>query len=521
LSGDWVPVGLPDRLRRSFAGARLVALGGATEATVWSNWFPVDEVDPAWSSIPYGRPIANARYHVLDRRLGPCPVAVPGDLYIGGECLSSGYSAEPRQTAGSYLPDPFGCRERPGAVLYRTGDRARHFPDGILEFLGRLDTQVKVRGFRIELGEIEAVLAGHPGVAEAVVLARGNGRGAGGDRRLVAYYIPGDPPATEEELLRLARETLPDYMVPQAFVPRESWPLAATGKLDRSALPAPEEVRAPREAEGALEPPRNGLEGVVAAVWREVLETDRVGREESFFDLGGHSLLLARVQARLQEELEVPVGMVDLFRHPTVRSLAAHLEEAGAGAAVEEAPAPRPAPRPVRAPAPAADRRIAVVGLAGRFPGAKSVERFWENLRSGVESIRHFTDEELLEAGFPPELLAEPNLVRAHGVLDDPDLFDAAFFGYSPREAQVIDPQQRLFLEVAWEALEDAGYLGPGQRRAVGVFAGVSDNSYLREIHRHPDLVRALGPHQIAFSNHPDYVASLVSYRLGLEGPAV
>ncbi|HKH45903.1 MAG TPA: amino acid adenylation domain-containing protein, partial [Thermoanaerobaculia bacterium] len=207
LSGDWIPVPLPDRVRHSFPNSRVVALGGATEATIWSNVYPVGAVDPAWASIPYGRPIRNARYHVLEAAFSPCPVGVEGDLWIGGSCLSSGYAGEPAMTAEKYLPDPFAGE--PGSRLYRTGDRARAGPNGTLEFLGRLDTQVKVRGFRIELGEIEAVLAAHPGVREAVVLARED---RPGDQRLVAYVIPAlDPPPAAAELRRFAQRKLPEY----------------------------------------------------------------------------------------------------------------------------------------------------------------------------------------------------------------------------------------------------------------------------------------------------------------------
>src|SRR6185436_4879623 len=205
LSGDWIPVSLPDRIRGRFPGARVISLGGATEATVWSNVFPVEEVDPAWTSIPYGRPIDNASYHVLDAQLAPCPVGVPGDLYIGGGCLADGYAREPELTAEKFLPDPWGAR--PGARLYRTGDRARYRPDGNLEFLGRRDHQVKIRGFRIELGEIEAALSALAGVREAVVVAR--------EERLVAY-VAGD--ADADALRQALRERLPDYMVPAAFV---------------------------------------------------------------------------------------------------------------------------------------------------------------------------------------------------------------------------------------------------------------------------------------------------------------
>ncbi|HJX29947.1 MAG TPA: amino acid adenylation domain-containing protein, partial [Thermoanaerobaculia bacterium] len=190
LSGDWIPVTLPDRIRERFPGARVISLGGATEATVWSNVFPVGRVEPSWTSIPYGRPIENARYHVLDVQLAPSPVGVPGDLYIGGDCLADGYAQEPVLTAQKFLPDPWGLMSGArGARLYRTGDRARYRPDGNLEFLGRLDHQVKIRGFRVELGEIEARLAEHPAVLQTVVLAREHVPGIPGDRRLAAYVV--------------------------------------------------------------------------------------------------------------------------------------------------------------------------------------------------------------------------------------------------------------------------------------------------------------------------------------------
>ncbi len=198
LSGDWIPVTLPDRIRERFPGARVISLGGATEATVWSNVFPIGTVDPAWPSIPYGRPIENASYHVLDARLSPCPVGIPGDLYIGGDCLAGGYAREPELTAEKFIPDPW----RAGR-LYRTGDRARYRPDGNLEFLGRRDHQVKIRGFRIELGEIEAALAALPGVRQAAVVVR--------EGRLVAY-VAGE--ATTEALRQALREELPGLYGP-------------------------------------------------------------------------------------------------------------------------------------------------------------------------------------------------------------------------------------------------------------------------------------------------------------------
>jgi acyl-CoA synthetase (AMP-forming)/AMP-acid ligase II len=229
LSGDWIPVGMPDELRRAFPRAELVALGGATEATVWSNAYPVGAVDPAWPSIPYGRPIQNARYHVLDEALRPVPVGQAGDLYIAGDCLALGYFDEPELTARKFVPE-VGAAD-PAARMYATGDRARWLADGNLQFLGRLDTQVKIRGYRIELGEVEAVLAAHPLVRAAVAVVTG----AGDDRRLTAFYTARGPVPPDELLADCARR-LPEWMLPSVLVPLDALPLTGNGKVDRAAL---------------------------------------------------------------------------------------------------------------------------------------------------------------------------------------------------------------------------------------------------------------------------------------------
>ncbi|HEX5717709.1 MAG TPA: amino acid adenylation domain-containing protein [Thermoanaerobaculia bacterium] len=503
LSGDWIPVTLPGRVRESFPEARVISLGGATEATIWSNWHPIGEVDPAWKSIPYGRPIANARYHVLDAGLRPCPIGVPGDLYISGPCLSLGYAKAPDLTADRYVPDPVG--PEPGGRLYRTGDRARYWTDGTLEFLGRLDSQVKVRGYRIELGEIESVLAGHPGAREAMALIRED---VPGDQRIVAYYIPErqEAPPSSNELRAWSAERLPDYMVPAAFVPLEEWPLSATGKLDRRALPPP---FAPKPEPLVAAAPRTEMERVIAAIWREVIGVESVGVDDNFFDLGGHSLLLARVQARLSEILGRELPMVDLFRYPTVGSLAEAVS-------TEE----RELPEAV-AVRPLAHDRIAVVGMAGRFPGARDLDELWRNLRGGVESIRFFGDEELFAAGVHPDLLADPAYIKARGVLEGSDLFDAGLFDLAPREAQILDPQQRLFLECVWQALEHAGYGGERWRGETGVFAGASENTYVHQILANPSLLAAVGRYSVSLANNPDYLSTRISYKLNLQGPGL
>jgi amino acid adenylation domain-containing protein len=323
LGGDWIPVTLPDRLRALTPHVRVIALGGATEVSMDSTIFEVGRCDPAWESIPYGRPMANQTAYVLDRRGHPSPIGVPGELHLGGVGVGWGYFNRPELTAEKFVPDPFASR--PGARLYRTGDLARCTPDCTLELLGRLDHQVKIRGVRIEPGEVSARLRQHPAVSEAVVVARED---APGDKRLVAYVL-GDStlPAIGAELRAFIREALPEYMVPSAIIPLDRLPLTPNGKLDRKALPPPAPVAMP-SAEAGLAP-RNSLEGAIAAIWCDVLGIPSVDIDRNFFDLGGHSLLAAQVASRLLEvfQLDVPLRMV--FLSPTVAAISAAVERLG------------------------------------------------------------------------------------------------------------------------------------------------------------------------------------------------
>lgn len=327
LSGDWIPFSLPGQLRNTFRRAEVIALGGATEATVWSNFFRVpDNMDPHWVSIPYGRPIANARYYVLDDGLLPCPIGVPGDLFIGGECLADGYAKDPHQTAARFVPDPFSTN---GDRLYRTGDRARFMPRGDIEFLGRKDHQVKVRGYRIELGEIETALQDHPAVREAVVQVR---EAAPGDKRLVGYIVTSNetPPAWTE-LHNWLRERLPEYMTPATWVPLIELPRSATGKIDRNALPVPVWGGTDQSINAEL---GNDTERTLARIWSEVLRVDRVGPHQNFFELGGDSILSIQIVARAQAA-GLRVTAKQLFQHQTVAELAAVAEVDSAPAAAQ------------------------------------------------------------------------------------------------------------------------------------------------------------------------------------------
>ncbi|MBG0832464.1 amino acid adenylation domain-containing protein [Planomonospora sp. ID67723] len=335
-SGEELPVATAAAFVAALPGCELHNLYGPTEAAIdVTSWHCSPEAVARAVTLPIGAPIANIRLYVLDRRGNPAPIGVPGELHIGGVGVARGYHRRPALTAERFVPDPFG--PEPGGRLYRTGDLARWRHDGNLEFLGRIDHQVKLRGLRIELGEIETALRERPEVAEAVVVVRED---TPGDKRLVAYLTAAgrdterdaDEDIDAAELRAALKRTLPDYMVPAAFVTLEALPLSPNGKLDRAALPAP---RARREASAEPVEPTTGTEHMLAAIWAEVLGVERIGVHDDFFDAGGHSLLATQVVARIRKASDGsgrPVGVMDLFQNRTIAELAAFID-GGEGAA--------------------------------------------------------------------------------------------------------------------------------------------------------------------------------------------
>ena len=486
---------------------------GPTEACVDVTFWTCDRSGPQ-QLVPIGRPISNTQIYILDSHLQPVPVGVAGELYIGGIGLARGYLHHPDLTAEKFLPHPFS--NEPGARLYKSGDLARYLPDGSIEFLGRLDHQVKIRGFRIELGEIETVLGQHPAVREAVVMAR---QVCSADTRLVAYVVPNQqPPPSTSELRRFLAANVPDYMLPSAFVFLDTLPRTPAGKMDRGALPAPEPLRP--ELAAAYVPPKTGLERQVVQIWQEVLGIEQVGVHDNFFDLGGHSLLVVSVQSKLRELLGREISVIDMFRYPTIRSLVHSLDH-------DESEPSRCQSLHHRARRPALDKHaasagIAIIGMACCFPGAKNIAEFWHNLRDGVESVAFFSDDELAAAGVDPTALADPNYVKAGCILDNVELFDAQFFGFTPREAEIMDPQHRLFLMCAWEALENAGYDPEAYPGLIGTYAGTGTNSYLlNNLRANRHRIEALDAFETTLLSAKDFVTTRVAYELNLRGPAV
>ena len=491
---------------------------GPTETTVWATVAKLDSK----STITIGKPIANTTVYLLDPHLNPVPIGVPGELHIGGDGLAKGYLNQPELTAEKFIPNPFSKSK--SSRIYKSGDLARYLPDGNIEFLGRLDHQIKIRGFRVELGEIEATLLNHPQVVDVLVMARNDMTGkAEGEALLAAYIITKNEHLQVSDLKALLKEQLPDYMVPSGFVLLDAFPLTPNEKIDRKALPIPELGSGKKKGQQQL--PRNEIEKAIAGVWQDVLNLSDVSTDENFFDLGGHSLLLAQAYNKFPENLKNKLTMVDLFKYPTIHTLAQFLELDDEEEDVfflqhdehiERMRLRRRLLENIRG------LKIAIVGMSGRFPGAENVNEFWQNILNKEESIRFFSDDELLKAGVDKNLVNDPAYVAAKGAIKNPKGFDAPFFGYSPRDAQITDPQHRLFLECAHEALEDAACVPSKFKGLIGVYAGTGINNYLmNHISAHQSLVNAVGDYPVMIGNDKDFLSNRVSYKLNLNGPAM
>ncbi len=481
---------------------------GPTETTIWSS---TERITSA-AKISLGPPIANTQFHVLDEAHRPVPFGVPGELWIGGTGLARGYLKRKELTAEKFVADTFS--EEPDARLYRTGDEVRYRLDGTLEFLGRLDNQVKLHGFRIELGEIESALANIDGIAHAVVIVRED---SPGDRRLVAYYT-GPADLSSAALAKTLKATLPDYMIPAAFQRLEKFPLTPNAKLDRKALPPPPGKRPLLSQEFIA--PRTAIERQLASLWCDQLKLEEIGIDDSFFDLGGNSLAAVRFVSIYHRRFGREIPAVKLFQYPTIAKLAEFLTERETDSGFLAQAEGRARHRRSRHDNDGT-RDVAVIGMTGRFPGADNLDKLWQNLCNSVESISVFSPEEL-SPGVDESLRHNPDYIRARGLIDGADLFDAAFFGINPLEARVMDPQQRAFLELAQQALENAGCDPERYKGRIGVFAGVGDNHYYTtNLLTHPDLLAMAGKLAVEYGNQKDYIALRAAYLLDLRGPAI
>ncbi|MCP2251336.1 amino acid adenylation domain-containing protein [Prauserella aidingensis] len=479
-------------------------LYGPTETTIWSSVARVHAGEP----VRLGRPVANTVIHLLDDEGRPAPAGVPAELCIGGDGLAAGYVGQPDLTRQRFVPNPVDPATSPR--LYRTGDLARRTADGSIEYLGRRDSQLKIRGHRVEPGEIEEVARRLPGVADAaVVLAR---IGTTGEALRCFYTRDEGGPAPDRGAFA---DVVPDYMVPDELIELEALPTTLNGKIDRAGLSSH------RGRRSEVPTPRTGadaLSGEVGAIVADLLGLDGedVDPDDRFGALGVDSVRLTELSARIRENWGVEIAPPAFFRHPTARAVAAHLIDTRPDVCAVADTARAPEYAPAEPPNPGA---IAVVGMAGVLPGSSDLDSFWEHLVAGDDLVT----ETPVERWDWRELGARHGrhvgrVARWGGYLDDVAGFDAAFFGVSPREAELMDPQQRLVLETVWNALEDAA-LRPSDLagKRVGVFLGVSAVEYA-ECQR--GAGRAVEGHA-ATGAAQSIVANRVSYFFDFRGPSV
>ncbi len=485
---------------------------GPTETHVVTAYTLPPDVEQWVELPPIGKPISNTTIFLLNEQMLPVLPGQEGELYVGGRALARGYIHADDLTNERFLPNPFG-----EGRIYKTGDLARYLPDGNIEFLGRADTQVKLRGYRIELAEVESAIEKFTGVQQAVVNLYRDSRD---NKKLVAYLLmsPGvnlQVPALRSHL----RSLLPDYMMPAVYMQLSEFPKTPSGKIDRRSLPAPENKRP--ELDTLFAEPSTPLQKKLAELWCVLLDIDRVGIDDNFFDLGGNSLLALQMIARLKTELDRDLSVVALYQHPTIRGIEHIMEGKSEETFYEKAQKLLAKESSVRTIIKSVEDGIAIIGMAGRFPGASNVEELWKLLSEGREGIRFFSKDEL-DPSIPEDVKNDPFYVPARGIVENADGFDAAFFGMNPKMAEMMDPQHRILLETAWEALEHAGYDPSRYKGMIGVFAGTGNNTYyLNNVLPDREAVERAGSFLVMTANEKDYIATRIAHELNLTGPAL
>nr|WP_042187320.1 non-ribosomal peptide synthetase [Kibdelosporangium sp. MJ126-NF4]CEL17994.1 iron aquisition yersiniabactin synthesis enzyme (Irp2) [Kibdelosporangium sp. MJ126-NF4]CTQ90778.1 iron aquisition yersiniabactin synthesis enzyme (Irp2) [Kibdelosporangium sp. MJ126-NF4] len=528
LGGDWIPLSLPARAKAIAPDVRFVSLGGNTEASILSCTHEVHDVDPEWTSIPYGKPLPNQTLHVLDHRLDPKPVWVPGELYIGGTGVAQGYWRDPERTAAVFLTHP-----HTGERLYRTGDQARRLPDGTVEFLGRTDFQVKVRGHRIELGEIESALRTHPSVGSAVAIGVPY-EDRPGYRGLAAFVVPtaGARPSPDE-LREHLRTKIPGYMVPAKLVTLDSLPLTANGKVDRRALAVEGPVDGPVEddAPDAFVAPRTALERQIGALWSDVLGVGRIGVHDDFFSIGGHSLLGIRVMNRLRSALRLEVDLHIIFETRTVAALALRIDQLrarddGSGHGYTELPPVVPAEHAAHDPFPLTDQQQAyALGRTGSFSsGNVSAHAYFEYEGEDLDLDRFRKAWQRVVDRHPMLRAVVDPVTMTQRVLADPPPYEMSVVdlrGQDP-EAASADLRARLSHEVrpidTWPLYSVAAARLDERRTRVffSIDALFSDFASMRlmfadlqRFYRDPDLV--LPPVGLSYRDYVSAAASVTA----------
>lgn len=494
---------------KNMEGCVLFNQYGPTETTVVMTQLPMGKNPDSWDDLPsIGKAIPQTEVRIVDTEgnLISEP-GVIGEIYISGVCLALGYFNKPELTSEKFVDLSFDGAE--AKKYYKSGDLAEWTPDWELQFKSRIDDQVKINGFRVELSDIEANVSQIEGIDENAVITDNYSDGL---LFLKLFYTASDNSLTQEVIRRKLEKVLPEYMIPGQFIKVDYFPKTTSGKVDRQALANSKNNPGLSKAKTKEQEPKNFAKAL-KDIWLDILQVEEFTTDSNFFNLGGSSILAQKLSLAISEKLGLRFPVAFAYQYPTLKSQVKYLSDTNKSAISN----PDKFSNDNDA---TQSKAVAVIAMAGKFPKANSIAEFWEMVKNEKEGISFF-DLEDLDPLIRDEA-QEPNYIKARGIIDEVEKFDAEFFGMNPKLAEVMDPQQRLFLEICHEALEKAGWIANRPEFKIGVFAGTNNNTYYtKNIVYDQELHEIFGPIQVMSLSEKDYVSSRTAYHLNLKGPAV
>jgi amino acid adenylation domain-containing protein len=496
---------------RKLTDKKIINEYGPTETTVGSSYYQIDE---NYNNRIIGRSINNKKAYILNQDNVVVPVGIIGELYIGGAGLARGYLNNPVLTEERFIPNPFiteSDKKKGYTRLYKTGDVVRWLPDGNMEIIGRNDDQVKIRGFRIELGEIEYAISKIEGIDQCRVIVKESKTETTFTKKLIAYYILDKKCSaiSQLEILEKLSQALPEYMIPNALIAIDAFPLTINGKLDYSSLPDPE-LNLSSERYIA---PNTVLEIKLCEIYAEILglKSNNISTHQNFFRLGGNSILSIQLQHKLNQLNEFKsLTVADLFKYNTVAKLIESIQDDN-----------KTEYKLQHTNYNTTNNDVAIIGMSGVFSGVNNLEELWRVVVNQKESIQFLNKEECRHKGVDEDLLENPDFVPVAGKVNDIELFDPLFWDISPNEAKQIDPQIRKFVEHCWLTLESSGYAHLRKKLNIGIFAGCGYNNYFYENILHGEMANQINLWEASILNSKDALATKTAYLLGLSGPAI
>lgn len=479
----------------------LINMYGITETTVHTTFYRIKKENVSKNTSIIGRPLPDVSCFVLNSYKQLIPPYAIGELFISGAGLSSGYINNPILTKTKFIASPLNENN----ILYTTGDIASWHPEAELEYIGREDHQIKIHGYRIELDEINIAFKSIPNIIDAFTILSKK------ENHLITFY-KSEKKIDQFEIFKELKKILPYYMIPKKVIFIKEMPLTSQNKIDKDKLITLISEENNKKSVIAS----NNLSEIVSEAWKNALKHKNFGFDDNFFDAGGDSLALSHVHIQLEHAINETLPFHEFFNYPTINSLTEYLSKSAFQPKKLLEKDNKLTLSNVSEP-------IAIIGMAARFPGAKNIEQFWENLCQAKESITFYNDSDLLNLGIPKNVLNNPLYVKAKGVIKNGDHFDAEFFNIAPREAEVLDPQQRIFLECVWHALEDAGYVSEELAGKIAVFAGQSSIHTYQQTYlsKNENLKKIVGDYLIHISNSADFLANRVSYKFNFSGPSI